>query len=71
MDLNFSREKYLNKAFLNSFDILMTKILLARDLNKIRNIQLKQIKNLIGSFQIKEESYSKSEYKINVKILFH
>jgi len=71
VDLNFSREKYLNKAFLNSFDILMTKILLARDLNKIRNIQLKQIKNLIGSFQIKEESYSKSEYKINVKILYN
>ena len=28
IDLNFSREKYLNKAFLDSFEILMTKILL-------------------------------------------
>jgi len=71
IDLNFSREKYLNKAFLNSFDMLMTKILLTRDLNKISNIKLKQIKNLISSFQIIEESYSKGEYKVNIKILYN
>ena len=33
VDLNFSREKYLDKAFLNSFELLMTKILLSGDLN--------------------------------------
>ena len=48
VDLNFSREKYLDKAFSNSFIILMTKILLSRDLNKIADIKLKQIKNLIN-----------------------
>ena len=31
IDLNFSREKYLDKAFRNSFKILMNKILLTRD----------------------------------------
>ena len=71
VDINFSREKYINRAFLNSFDILMTKILLARDLNKISDIKLKRIKNLIGSFQIMEESYSKDEYKANIKILYN
>ena len=70
VDLNFSREKYLDKAFSNSFEILMTKILLSRDLRKIDDIKLKQIKNLINSFQILEESYSRDEYKINVKILY-
>ena len=70
VDLNFSREKYLDKAFSNSFEILMTKILLSRDLNKIDDIKLKQIKNLISSFQILEESYSRNEYKVNVKILY-
>ena len=34
VDLNFSREKYLNKAFLDSFEILMSKVLLSRDLKK-------------------------------------
>ena len=71
VDLNFSREKYLDKAFSNSFEILMTKILLSRDLNKIDDIKLKQIKNLISSFQILEESYSRDEYKVNVKILYN
>ena len=61
VDLNFSREKYLNRAFLNSFDILMTRILLVRDLNKVSDIKLKQIKNLISSFQIIEETYHKEE----------
>jgi len=70
MDLNFSREKYLDKAFSNSFKILMTKILLSGDLNKIDNIKLKEVKNFISSFQILEESYSKSEYKLNVKIFY-
>ena len=68
VDLNFSREKYLNKAFLDSFEILMAKVLLSRDLKKISGIKLTQIKNLMSSFQILEESYSKDKYKINIKI---
>jgi len=71
VDLNFSREKYLNKAFSNSFEILMTKILLTRDLKKMNDIKLDQIKKLVSSFQILEESYSKDVYKINIKILYN
>ena len=71
VDLNFSREKYLNKAFLDSFEILMTKVLLSRDLKKVSDIKLKQIKNLMSSFQILEESYSKNEYRANIKILYN
>jgi len=70
VDLNFSREKYLNKAFSDSFKILMNKILLSRDLKKIDNIKLNQVKKLIGSFQITEESYSKDIYKMKIKILY-
>ena len=47
IDLNFSRDKYLNKAFLNSFETLMNKILLSRDLEKINDVKLKQVKNLV------------------------
>ncbi len=71
IDLNFSRDKYLNKAFINSFEILTTKILLSRDLAKVNNIKLKQIKNLISSFQILEESYRKNEYTANIKIFYN
>ena len=43
IDLNFSRDKYLNRAFLNSFKILMNKILLTRDLKKISDVKLTQV----------------------------
>ena len=71
IDINFSRNKYINKAFLNSFEILMSRILLSRDLNKINNIKLKKIKNLINSFQILEESYQSDEYKAIFKIFYN
>ena len=61
MDLNFNREKYFNSAFKNSFKILMNKILLSRDLKKVNDVKLKEIKNLINSFQILEESYRKKK----------
>ena len=71
IDLDFSRDKYLNKAFIDSFDILMDKVLLSRDLTKISNIKLKEIKNLISGFQILEESYRKNEYRLNIKIFYN
>ena len=71
ININFSRDKYINKAFLNSFKILMSKILLSRDLNKISNIKLNKIKNLINSFQILEESYRNDEYKATFKIFYN
>ena len=71
IDINFSREKYLNKAFLNSFDILMNRILLTRDLKKISNTNLKEIKQLISSFQILKESYRMEEYKVNIKVFYN
>ena len=71
IDLNFSRDKYLNEAFVNSFDILMSKVLLSKDLKKISNIKLRKIKNLIDSFQILEESYRKDEYKLSIKIFYN
>ncbi len=71
IDLNFSRDKYLNKAFLTSFEILMNKILLTRDLKKVSNLKLKEIKNLISSFQILEESYRKDVYRANIRIVYN
>ena len=71
IDLNFSRDKYLNEAFLKSFQVLMNKILLTRDLKKVSGVKLNQIKKLISSFKIVEESYKNDEYKVNVKIIYN
>ena len=71
MSTNFSREKYINKAFLYSFDVLMSKILLTEDLNKLNNVKLNQIKILINSFQIIEETYQQDMYKATFKIFYN
>ena len=67
-DLKFSREKYLNKAFVNSFEMLMKKVLLSSDFKKIKKANLKEVKNLISSFQIIEERFIKNEYELELKI---
>ena len=71
IDLNFSREKYINKAFQDSFEILMNKILVSSDLNQVNNINSKKIRTLIRSFQILDETYSKNQYKAKFKIFYN
>jgi len=71
IDLNFSRNKYFNKAFSNSFKTLMNRILLTRDFKKISDVKPKEIKYLISSFQLLDESYKGDIYKISIKVLFN
>ncbi len=70
INLNFNRDKYINKAFRESFYTLMKKILVTKDLEKVSGTQLKQVKNLILSFQILEESYRRDLYKANIKVFY-
>ena len=69
-DINFSRENYINKALSDSFKILMSKILLSEDLRKFNNIGLNDVKFLINSFQINDETYDGDTYRVNLKIFF-
>jgi len=71
IDINFSREKYINKAFFDSFKILKSRILLSRDLNRINNLKIDDIKILVSRFQILEENYRKDEYKATFKIFYN
>ena len=70
IDVNFSRDKYLNRAFSISFDAMMNKILLISDLKKVENLKLKEIKNLIKSFKILEESYREDIYRAELKVVY-
>ncbi len=71
VNINFKREKYFDKILNSSFKSLMTKILISKDLKKISNIKLKEIKNLIDSFQILEEIYKEEEYTLKAKVFFN
>ena len=71
IDINFSRNKYIDKAFADSFKILMSKILLSKDVNKINNADLDTVKRLVKSFQILNETYKNNVYKANLKIYYN
>ena len=71
IDLNFLRENYINKAFLESFKVLITKILLSKDINSLNSIKLNKIRSLINSFQILEEKYQNNIYKATFKIFYN
>ena len=70
IDLKFSRDKFIDKAFVDSFKVLMSKVLLTRDFDKSKDIDLKKIKSLIKSFQIIEETYRNNEYMGIYKIFY-
>ena len=70
IDVNFSREKYLNRAFSISFDAMMNKILLISDLKKVEKLKLKEIKNLVKSFKILEESYREDIYRAELSVVY-
>ena len=69
IDVNFSRDRYINKAFLNSFETLMSRVLLSRDLNKMNNIKAFLEKNDLKILKSKKIKITKEEasefYKVH------
>ena len=67
---NFNKEKVINKAFDEAFDILLNSLITSNDKNKIRNTQLKDIKYLIDSFTITNEQFLNKNYQANFEVNF-
>jgi len=69
-DINFSREKIINKAFKLSFKKLLSNILLLEDQDKIKNLNFKEIKNLVYSFKILDEEIKNDKYFAKFQIRY-
>ena len=67
-DIKFNKEKVINKAFSYAFKELASSIVTTKDKIKIKNAKLDEIKYLIESFEIKNESFLEKKYiaKFNV-----
>ena len=67
-DANFNKEKVINRAFHAAFEELTSSIIITKDKSKIKYSKLKEIKYLVESFEIKNESFLDKKYiaKINV-----
>ena len=71
IDLDFSRDIVINETFHEAFDQLINRVLLSKDLKLITNVKTNDIKKLVESFQITNESFVKKKYEATFNILFN
>ncbi len=70
LENDFNKEKLINKGFIIAFEELMGKLVQSRNLIKIKDIKLNEIKSMIGTFTIKEEKFIKNSYNLNLGVSF-
>jgi len=76
IDLNFSRDKFINKAFLKSFEELMAKIILSSDLEKIKNKTKEDtirvfndaINNIRPNLEVRSRRVGGATYQVPVEV---
>ena len=68
---NFNKEKVINKAFFAAFKELTSSIITIKDKPKIKSTKLDEIKYLIESFEINNESFLEKKYKANFNVNFN
>ena len=61
-DLNFKKEKVIDKAFKEAFKQLIKMAVVSEEVTKLKNLEGYEIKNLIESFNIKDEKFIKNYY---------
>ena len=71
LENNFNKDILINKGFREAFEELMQKLLQSKDLSKIKNISLNEIKTMIETFSIKEEKYINNNYSLNLGVAFN
>ena len=68
---NFNKEKVINKGFSKAFKELTSSIITTKDKPKIKSIKLNEIKYLIESFEINNESFLEKKYIANFNVNFN
>ena len=70
-ELNFNKQKVIDKGFREAFLELISKITTTGDKRKIEKTSLKTIKKLIDSFTMSNERFVNNEYKVNFDVNFN
>ena len=71
LENEFNKEKLINKGFIKAFKELMSKLLQSKNLYKIENIELNEIKSMVETFTIKEEKFINKTYNLNLGVSFN
>ena len=70
-ELNFNKNRVIDKGFQTSFLNLLTMITTSGDNNKIKNISIKEIKSMVDSFTISDEKFVNNEYFAKLETTFN
>ncbi len=71
LENNFNKENLINKGFKQAYSELMSKLVQSKNLIKIENIKLNEIKSMIETFTIKEEKFVNKAYKLKLGVSFN
>ena len=69
-NLNFDKSKVIDKGFLKAFNVLTHKILEKKDHLKVNNIKIQDVKYLIDSFSILNETFIDKNYQATLEVQF-
>ena len=70
-ELNFNKEKVIDKGFKQAFEELISRITPSGDKVKIKNVSLIEIKNLIDTFNMSNERFINETYIVNFDVNFN
>ena len=71
LENNFNKETLINKGFKKAFYELMSKLVQSKDLTKISNVNLNEIKSMIETFTVNEEKFINKTYSLNLGVSFN
>ena len=69
-ELNFDKTKVIEKAFINAFSELISKITLSKDKDNLKTIKINKVKKLVDSFMIIDEKFIDNKYFANFEVDF-
>jgi hypothetical protein len=70
-ELNFKKSSVIDEGFKASFSNLLSMVTTSGDKNKIKNINIKEIKGMIDSFTISNEKFISNEYFAKLETTFN
>ena len=69
-EINFDKNEVINDGFRKAFTELLSIIINSSDLEKVKKIELNEIKGMVESFSIKEEKFINEIYFVNLGVSF-
>ena len=71
LENDFNKSILINKGFRLAFEELMVKLIQSKNLNRIKDIKLKEIKSMVETFSIKEEKFIRNKYSLKLGVSFN